>query len=298
MSNMKRLIAFLLLISSVASAQVGSPIQIPGGSKFKGGTLTQNLTMSDETVIELATGTTANLSLRFGTDPDTGIRSLAANEISFITGGSRRFYANANAFYVDSNIPITGPGNSLGIFYIPTVAASAKGLYTWKLDTNATIRYVGVGPASTTLGYAHPAMYSDNGTTNPKQAQVWASETTAINVNVGIGTSTPDCALHNLGFSRLGELSPKLKCKLFEGNMGPNEGGVVSITHGLDTKILFVTGWVIGSDGAYYSPEHTYTAEAQYSVRWGNENLQIISASTSSGLLVNQGYKMLALYTE
>lgn len=87
---MKRLFLILtiLLFTTSSFAQTGSPVQFSGGSKFKGGTLTSNLTMSDGALVELATGSSTNLALRLRGDTDTGFYSPSANAMNIVMGGS------------------------------------------------------------------------------------------------------------------------------------------------------------------------------------------------------------------
>lgn len=114
---MKRLFLILtiLLFTTSSFAQTGSPVQFSGGGKFKGGTLTSNLTMSDGALIELATGTATVPSLRLRGDTDTYIWSPSANVWEIVGGGYRLFKIDESGrTYVGRGAGTGTPGANQG----------------------------------------------------------------------------------------------------------------------------------------------------------------------------------------
>lgn len=67
-------------------------------------TMTGSLAMSNNTVIEISTGTLANLSFRFRTDPVTGFYSSTLGRIDIVGSGSLRGYFNVSGLIVQSAI--------------------------------------------------------------------------------------------------------------------------------------------------------------------------------------------------
>jgi len=148
-------IVFLVLFLSASQAYAVGPAsvraiwaQILGGSgssaPFAGGTLTSNLTMSDGALIELATGSLANLGLRFRGDSDTGIWTRYANELTFVTGGTSRLYLSSGG--LSTAVPLTVyPGNNGQACISLYGVGESTPAYTFAGDTDTGVGIASIG---------------------------------------------------------------------------------------------------------------------------------------------------------
>lgn len=282
---MKRLsIVFLLCLCALAGyLEAIGPRSPAGGASapFTGGTLTSNLTMSDGTIIELATGTSTNLALRFRSHPTTGILGGAVSDLKLRANGVNVFdtsnigtqittaagrwinVSDANG-YTLTNTDFGYYTAGAGRFRPTVVASSTQPTYTWTDSLNTGLGRHAIG-----------------------QPSMVASGTEAMRFTA-TGTYTP-------GFSQFGAGSPGLKCKLITGVMPSVVASTTTIAHGLDyAKIV---NYSVNIGGGGFKITSSAAAEYNFSYLLNTTALSISTEAGSTGI-VGWNITCLIWYTE
>ena len=166
---MKKLLVLLFILLTCSAFAGGLPGTLTGvsGNKLSltGGTLTGTLAMADDTAIEIATGTLANLSFRFRSDANTGVYSSLADVMDFVTGGTMR------ARITSSNLLLTVPVGRMtagtGQLAI-TAASSTLPSFSFNSDLTTGLGRYAVGQPSMIGSGTEIQRWTNIGTTNFK----------------------------------------------------------------------------------------------------------------------------------
>jgi len=96
---------------------------------------------------------------------------------------------------------------------------------------------------------------------------------------------------------KLGDLTTGIKMKKLTGTTGATENDETNIAHGLTvSKIISMTCLVSNGANIWLQPEHTDTAELQYSCMVSSTNVIIKLHPTNSGSILNENIIVLITY--
>jgi len=110
-----------------------------------------------------------------------------------------------------------------------------------------------------------------------------------------IGTATIPSAI--ITSMKLGDLTTGIKMKKLTGTTGASENDETNIAHGLTVaNIISMTCLVSNGADIWLQPEHTDTAELQYSCMVSSANVIIKLHPTNSGSILSENIIVLITY--
>lgn len=119
------------------------------------------------------------------------------------------------------------------------------------------------------------------------------------NGKVGISTNSPQSDFEVNGFSKLGSDAPAIKVKKLTTTTSSNQGGQVTILHGLtESKILSISVMVEYGSGQYVHP--AYLGAGGYQFEWfsGSGGITIWNRNSNSSNILSKPCKILITYEE
>ena len=122
----------------------------------------------------------------------------------------------------------------------------------------------------------------------------------AANGNLGVGTNAPTSKLEVNGFTKLGTDAPAIKVKKLTGTTSPDDGGAVTIAHGLDdSKILSVSILVEQSLNYFRRPNfRSGIAFAEYDYDIVNGLIWVSNILGNSRNILSKPIKIMITYEE